>query len=286
MKTLRFFREVSDRVLKNDLMTYANSLSFRLVLAIFPLIISVLTLFGFFNLPTDSIINTIVRVMPGEVGHMISAFVGEVIGEKRVSLFSTSLLVAIYTASTGFYTMLKGICQSYGKSLEGDYIKLRLLSVLLMFIFIISIVATLYLVIFGDAINNALIHFKIIKRIPHIFDGMPINAAYMAVMFVFLVVLYKSAIGVRTKLRYIFPGICFTIGGWLIVSKLFNIYINNFSRYSVIYGSIGTLFVFALWLLSCVILIGSQINEVYTDKPFMYELIKGKKPKIKNEDAK
>ncbi len=277
-----------DRVLKNDLMTYANSLSFRLVLAIFPLIISVLTLFGFFNLPTDSIINTIVNALPGDVGQMISSFVGEVIGEKRISLFSTSLLVAIYTASTGFYTMLKGICQSYGKSLEGNYIKLRLLSVLLMFIFIVSIVATLYLVIFGDAINHALIDFKIIKHIPHIFDSVPVNIAYMAVMFVFLVVLYKSAIGIRTRLRYIFPGICFTLGCWLIVSKLFNIYINNFSRYSVIYGSIGTLFVFALWLylLSCVILIGSQINEVYTDKLFMYELIKGRKPRIKNEMTK
>ncbi len=260
----KFIKKVFYKVLQNDLLTYANSLSFRLILAIFPLIIAVLTLFGFFNLPTDNIIATIIKYVPGDVGEMISSFVAEVIGEKRISLFSTSLLIAVYTASTGFYTMIKGICQSYtNKNL--DYIKARFMSVLLMVFFIISIVATLYVVIFGDAINRLLVNFKIIQHIPHIFDGMLINIANMGVMFVFLVVLYKSSIGIRTRIRDILPGIFFTLGGWLIVSKLFNIYVNNFSRYSVIYGSIGTLFVFALWLylLSCVILIGAQINAEY-----------------------
>lgn len=259
-----FMKKVLDKVIQNDLLTYANSLSFRLILAIFPFIIAVLTLFGFFNLPADDIIATIIRVAPGDVGKMISSFVAEVIGERRISLFSTSLLIAVYTASTGFYTMIKGICQSYiNKNL--DYIKARLMSVLLMLVFIISLVATLYVVIFGDAINHMLVNFRIIKHIPHIFNGMLINVANMGVMFLFLVVLYKSSIGIRTRIRDILPGIFFTLGGWLIVSKLFNIYVNNFSRYSVIYGSIGTLFIFALWLylLSCVILIGAQINAEY-----------------------
>ncbi len=260
----KFLKKVVEKVIQNDLLTYANSLSFRLILAIFPFIIAVLTLFGFFNLPTDNIIAMVIRFVPGDVGQMISSFIAEVIGEKRISLFSTSLLIAVYTASTGFYTMIKGICQSYiNKNL--DFVKARLMSVLLMFVFVVSIVATLYVIIFGDAINRMLINFRIIKHIPHIFNGMLINIANMFVMFFFLVVLYKSSIGIRTRIRDILPGIFFTLGGWLIVSKLFNIYVNNFSRYSVIYGSIGTLFVFALWLylLSCVILIGAQINAEY-----------------------
>ncbi len=263
-QVLNFIKKVLYKVVQNDLLTYANSLSFRLILAIFPFIIAVLTLFGFFNLPTDNIINTIIGIVPGDVGEMLSSFVAEVIGERRISLFSTSLLIAVYTASTGFYTMIKGICQSYiHKNL--DYVKARLLSVLLMFFFIISMSATLYIVIFGDAINNMLVDFKIIKHIPYVFDSLYIYFANMGIMFVFLVILYKSSIGIRTPIKEIMPGIFFTIGGWLIVSKLFNIYVNNFSRYSVIYGSIGTLFVFALWiyLLSCVILIGAQINAEY-----------------------
>jgi membrane protein len=58
------------------------------------------------------------------------------------------------------------------------------------------------------------------------------------------------------------------MGLWLVVSKCFNIYINNFSRYSAVYGSIGAIFVFALWInfLSYALLIGGQINAVIYDK--------------------
>jgi membrane protein len=58
------------------------------------------------------------------------------------------------------------------------------------------------------------------------------------------------------------------MGLWLVVSKCFNIYINNFARYSAVYGSIGAIFVFALWLnfLSYALLIGGQINAIFYDK--------------------
>lgn len=65
------------------------------------------------------------------------------------------------------------------------------------------------------------------------------------------------------------------MGSWMIISKLFNIYISHFSRYNIVYGSIGTLFVFALWIniFSYVLLLGGQINAVFCDDNYMIELI-------------
>ena len=91
---------------------------------------------------------------------------------------------------------------------------------------------------------------------------------------IFLVLLYKFSININIKIKYLIPGIIFTMISWFIISKLFNVYINNFSRYSLIYGSIGAIFVFGIWLflLSCLILIGSQINAVLYDREFMQKL--------------
>ncbi|MDO5389026.1 MAG: YhjD/YihY/BrkB family envelope integrity protein, partial [Clostridia bacterium] len=81
-------------------------------------------------------------------------------------------------------------------------------------------------------------------------------------------------INIKIEIKCLLPGIMFTIISWYVVSKGFNIYINNFSRYSVIYGSIAAIFVFGIWLflLSSLILIGSQINAVLYDKEFMARL--------------
>ena len=58
------------------------------------------------------------------------------------------------------------------------------------------------------------------------------------------------------------PGAIFTVSGWLIFSRLFNFYVNNFSNYDVIYGSLGGVIVLITWLYlsSWTILAGSEVN--------------------------
>ena len=274
MKVFLFLWEVKNRVVKNDLMTYANSLTFKLILAIFPFIIALLTLLGFLNLPTERITMTIVNDMPKEMADMITYFINEVLGEKRVSLLSSSIIIAIYSASAGFHTMVKGVCNAFDVNEYRSFFKTRIISLMLMFVFFIIIIATLYIVIFGDAINSFLKNKEIIDHIPSFITGAAMHMLTGCIVVIFLVMLYKFSISIKLKIKELIPGILFTILSWYIVSKCFNIYINNFSRYSVIYGSIAAIFVFGIWLflLSFLILVGAQINAVIYDKEFMKRL--------------
>lgn len=276
MKVFLFFFEVKNRVIKNDLMTYANSLTFKLILAIFPFMIALLTLLGFLNLPVERIINNIVNDMPREMSDMITYYIKDVLQEKRLSLLSSSAIVAVYSASAGFHTMVKGVCNSFDINENRNFIKTRFISVLLMLIFVFIIILTLYIVIFGDAINKLIISLGIVKSIPSIVTGTVMHLLTALVIIVFLILLYKFSINFKIKIKFLMPGIIFTMISWYIISKIFNIYINNFSRYSVIYGSIGAIFVFGIWLflLSVVILVGSQINAVLYDREFMQKLNK------------
>ncbi len=266
--------EVKNRVIKNDLMTYANSLTFRLILAIFPFLIALLTLLGFLNLPVNRIINTVVEDMPKEMADMISYFISDVLSEKRLSLLSSSIIIAVYSASAGIHTMVKGVCAAFEAHEDRNFFKTRFISIILMLVFVVIIVATLYITIFGDIINSFLESRDIVRHIPDVVTGSLMHIIIAVIIAIFLVLLYKFSVNMRIGLKYLMPGILFTMVSWFIVSKLFNIYISNFSRYSVIYGSIGAIFVFALWLLllSVLILVGSQINAVLYDKEFMGRL--------------
>lgn len=274
LKVFLFFCEVKNRVIKNDLITYANSLTFKLILAIFPFIIALLTLLGFLNLPTDKIVNTVVSDMPKDMAEMIGYYISDVLSEKRLSLLSSSIVIAIYSASAGFHTMVKGICNTFGINENRNFLKTRLISLGLMLIFILIVIATLYIVIFGDAINSLLENRGIVEHIPDIITGTIMHLLTGFVIILFLVLLYKFSISIKIRIKYLLPGILFTMISWYVISKIFNIYISNFSKYSVIYGSIGAIFVFGLWLflLSSLILIGSQINAVLYDSEFMKNL--------------
>ncbi len=274
MKLFLFICEVKNRVIKNDLITYANSLSFKLILAIFPFIIALLALLGFLNLPTESITRSLVADVPDEIAEMITYFVSDVLEEKRVSLLSTGVLAAIYSASAGFHTMVKGICNSYEANEDRSFFRTRIISLVLMLLFVVIIIATLYIVIFGDSINSFLVNRGIVKHIPDVVTGTLMHLIVGGVIVIFLILLYKFSVNIKIGIKYLMPGILFTIASWYIVSKGFNIYIRNFSKYSVIYGSIGAIFVFGLWLylLSSLILIGSQINAVLYDREFMSKL--------------
>ncbi len=274
MKAFLFFWEVKNRVVKNDLVTYANSLTFKLILAIFPFIIALLAFLGFLSLPTEKITYAIVLDMPKEIGEMMSHYISEVLEKRSISLLSSSAIIAIYSASAGFHTMIKGVCNCYDINENRGFFKTRLIGLLLMLLFVFVIIAILYIVIFWDIINSFLIKIGVFEKIPHFITTLVTHSIVAVAIVIFLVSLYKFAISIKLKIKCLLPGVFFTIISWFIVSKLFNIYISNFSKYSVIYGSIGAIFVFGIWLflLSFLILMGAQINAIINDKKFMEEI--------------
>ncbi len=275
IKFFLFICEVKNRVVKNNLITYANSLTFKLILSIFPFLMALLSFLGFLNLSADKIIAAFANNLPKDIGDMISYFIYDVLGQKRLSLLSSSAIIAIYSASAGFHTMIKAISDTFEVNEDRAFIKTRLISLCLMLVFIFIIIITMYILIFGNVINRFIVDLGIIDNMPSIIISTVMHIVAALIVIVFLIFLYKFSISIRIKIKCLLPGIAFTIISWFIISKLFNLYIANFSRYSVVYGSIGVIFVFALWLylLSCLILIGAQINAVFDDKNFMKKLI-------------
>nr|HPK05815.1 YihY/virulence factor BrkB family protein [Bacteroidales bacterium] len=74
--------------------------------------------------------------------------------------------------------------------------------------------------------------------------------------------LYYMAPARKKDFRFISAGSTFASFSTILTSIGFNFYVNNFNRYNTLYGSIGTLLVFLLWIYfnSIIILIGFELN--------------------------
>jgi membrane protein len=261
-----FIRAVYNGIIHNDLVDMANALSFKLILSIFPFIIFLMSLIAFLEVDVSGYLVAFTNNVPGEVGDIINTFIDEVVNTKRVTLLSSSLLVAMVSASSGFFTLMKGLNRAYDVTIKRNYLFRRFISLLLVIIFTALIITSLYICMFSDILND-----KLFANHPELSEVMLSVRSYAVaalLMFFMIILIYLLAVEKKIGIRRLIPGALFTMGLWLVVSKCFNIYVNNFSRYSAVYGSIGAIFVFALWInfLSYALLIGGQINAVIYDK--------------------
>ena len=268
-----FIREVYIRMRDNELIDMANALSFKLILSIFPFIILILASVAVFNLDVSNIVVSLTDDVPETVRELLRHFIDETFDIKHVSLFSSSLFLTLFSASSGLYTLMKGLNRAYSTSERRGYIVQRFISLLLVVVFTVLIILSLYVCIFSDKINELI--FGQSTGLPLMVINLRSYLVTAALIFAMIVLMYMLALVDRPRIKQLIPGTIFTMAAWLTLSKLFNIYVNNFSRYSNVYGSIGALFIFALWLnlLSYVILIGGQINAILIDRQWIKEVL-------------
>ncbi len=253
---------------ENEIIYFANALTYKLLLAMFPFVIFLMTLLGFFDIEINDYLINIISSMPKDVKEIFLVFIQEVVYTKNVSLLSISLLISIFSASSGFNYFIKGINKVFDIDDGRGVIKKRLISILLVFVFSFLIIASLILFIFCDAIEDFFIDFISSDDIIKDIFGMTGYIINVIALFIILIVTFKISLYGKIRFKQLVPGTVIVVCGWLFMSKIFNIYINNFSKISVVYGSLGSIFVLLIWInmLSVLVLSGSQINAIILEK--------------------
>lgn len=263
-KIYNFLKLLISRSNQNDLFLMSSALTYRLVVSIFPFTIFIITLLGFFNLQGLISAQGLAKIFPTEVPEAFEIFFQEVFAKKRISLLSSSFILATYSASTGFYYIIRVLNLAYEQKETRSFLKVRLISVLLVFIFAILVNVSLVLFVFSDIIKGVLIKYTIFKVVIHLLDSIFFYLFIGLILLCMILITYKISINKKLELASVLPGSIFTVIGWAIFSKIFKVYVNNFSKYSFVYGGIGGVLVFLLWINIVVylFLIGGQINAI------------------------
>jgi membrane protein len=146
------------------------------------------------------------------------------------------------------------------------------LSWIFSFVMALYFIALLYLsllcIVFGQTVLRVALSGL---ENPSLFLSVWHRARFAAVIFLlvlFVVLIFRFLPDRRTGFREVLPGVVFTCAAWIVASLVFSVYINNFSKYSLVYGSLGAVVILLLWLyvLSNIILTGACINLVLSSK--------------------
>ncbi len=262
-KWILFIIKLVKEVQKDDLIAKANELTYKLLLALFPFIIFLMTLLGFLNIDGNLFIKQMSEYLPKEIMGIIEVFVVEVINTRNISLLSISLLFSIIAASSGFDSVIRGINQCYGCKETRNFFHVKMLSIVMVFIFTASVIVSLILIII-DTHFMSNINPTLFPKLTSTFFGILWLAVSVVVLLLTVMIIYRLSGCKKIKFKALLPGALFTVIIWLIASKGFNIYIENFSQFSKVYGSLGSIVILMFWLniISIVLLLGSEINAL------------------------
>ena len=252
-------------ILRDDIMTRSNSMAFSFFLSIFPSMLVVLTLIPY--LPVEDLLLALERsyvdILPAKMATYIDNMIKEVSSTPQRGILGLSFLLAIYFASSGVGTMLKG----FHKSFEMTYKKTNLLerqwkALKLTFILGLLLMGSTLAILIGKPLL-----VKILNTL-HLSKAMVVYYPFIRWISTFILyyaciaIIYRVGPAFKNKLKWFTPGATLATILSVISSLTFAIYVDNFERYNEIYGSIGALILILLWLQinSFIILIGYELN--------------------------
>ncbi|WP_294372294.1 YihY/virulence factor BrkB family protein [uncultured Clostridium sp.] len=252
------------KIKRDDVFALSSQLAYYLILSFFPFMIFLVTLIGFSPLSSVEVLENLNALLPKSIVDLTKSIISEVVDSQRTGLLGVSVLLMIWTSSSAFRAIIKGINKAYGLKESRSLIKRSIVSMIGILALAIIIILALSMLVFGNVIGSYVItRIPFYKIIIFIWNMFRYAFAFIVMIFIFAFI-YMFAPAKKLRLKEVIPGAVFSTIGWIVVSFAFSFYINNFSNYSRFYGSLGAVFILMTWLflVSMIFILGVEINCV------------------------
>ncbi|PDH45767.1 MAG: ribonuclease BN [Flavobacteriales bacterium MED-G15] len=249
-------------IVQGALSSRAGSIAFSFFMALFPFLLFLLNLIAF--IPIDNfdavLFNFIELLLPQESQSFFTEIFNDIRLKQRAGLLSSVFVLSIILTANGVSSIFSSFEGSHhvelSRSFFRQYLYSMMVGVLLALLLLFGVAALLFFEIYilknlGDLIPSEINWIRIGQTF-----------FYIVLTYISVAILYYFGTIEGRKTRFFSPGALMTCLLIIMTTYLFGIYIENFSKYNQLYGSIGALlvFLFYIWLNSSVLLLGFELN--------------------------
>lgn len=265
----------------DEILDRANGVAFSFTMAIFPAIIFLFTLTPYIQnffpeLTNAEIIGFLEDILPSNLYEAAETTILDIIGKQRGGLLSFGFIMTLILSTNGMASLMGAFNACYKTIETRGFLSLRLTATGLIIILSISFISSIALLIVGQQ----LITDSEIRAVVN--DTISVDILFI-LRFLFLYIIFQFAISsiyyfapaIHERWHFLSLGSVFSTLAIIISSFGFSFYVNNFGNYNKLYGSIGVLLVFMLWLfiISLILLVGFEMNAaIHTAKMESREL--------------
>lgn len=240
----------------------AGSVSFSFFMALFPFLLFVLNLLPFIPIQNFDgvLLEFIEALLPQETHAFFTTIFQDIQSKPRGGLLSSVFILSIFLTANGVSSIFASFEESYHVDLTRNFFKQYFIavgvSVLLAFLLLVAVAVFIFFEIYflrnlPDFVTNTVNWIRIGQLIFFVI------LAYFSISTLYFFGTVEGRIS-----RFFSAGAFMTTLLLISSTYLFGVYVDRFSTYNQLYGSIGALLLFMLytWINSILLLLGFELN--------------------------
>jgi membrane protein len=265
------WRQLAKRVWQgideHNLLGRASELAYNYILAIFPLLLFLISLFGLFAARgtqlESSLLFYLSRVVPPTAFEVVSKTIAEVTRGAGGAKLTFGIVFALWSAAGGMTSMISALNGASQVRESRPWWKVRLIAIGLTVAISMLLISALGLVLIGGhaaELAGAKLHLGPLVVV--IWKVIQWPAALFFVVISFSIIYFFGPSVQEQHWYWITPGSVVGVLTWLAVSFAFRAYLHFFNSYSKTYGSLGAAMILLVWfyVTGLAFLAGGEIN--------------------------
>lgn len=258
-------RRVWEETSKDRVLSVAGGLTFFGLLALFPALTALVSIFGLFADPQQVALQlgSFTSLLPHDAALILIDQAKAITQAGPVKLswaLVLALILALWSANGGTKALIEALNVAYGVAEDRSFLRMNAL----------SLISTL------GTIATGLVLIAAVALLPKFLDLIWLGAAAENLILlgrwpaIFLIMLGFLAVAYRfapnrpdARWRWISPGAVLASTGMVAFSLVFNWYAQNLGSYNQTYGSLGAVVALMtwMWLSATLVLVGAELNS-------------------------
>ena len=262
----------SKSINEDDIVGRSAALSYYFMLALFPLLLFLLSLFGLAAGPgselRSSLLQMLARVVPASAAELVHKTVDEVSHNSGGGKLIFGILAALWAASNGMGAIMESLNIAYTVKETRSWVKRHLISLGLTLASSTVLISALALVLYGGKLAESVAQ--------HLGLGSAFKVGWLVLQWPLVILFMLAGYSLiyyfapnldEPKWEWVTPGALVGFLLWILASLGFRIYLHFFNSYGATYGSVGAVIILMLWLYltGAAILIGGEVNSEIKD---------------------
>jgi membrane protein len=270
--SLRITVDAFQHFLADDGWAIASHIALSTLMAMFPFLIVVTALAGFFfgsKQLADEAARILLEAWPKEVAAPIAFDISGVLTEMRTGVLTFGVLFALYFSSSGVESLRIALNRAYDMKEPRSWWLLRLESIGYVLVAAVAILAFAFLVVLAPFIWGKLVQYlPTLEPLGNLVTFVRYAVA-VVVLVISLLIVHAWLPAGRRSFMEIVPGIIATLLLWLIAGTAFGRYLANYAfAYVSMYAGLASAMIALIFLYVCasIFIYGGELNSVIAQR--------------------
>jgi membrane protein len=250
-------------IIEGTFSSRASSIAYSFFVALFPFLLFILNLIPVIRIANfqNQFLGLIRKLLPPQTQEFFLPVLEDIALNPRNSLISATFFLTLFLAANGVNSIFSAFEYSIHVRMNRNFFKQYFVALLVSIFLALLLLITVGSILYGEFLINELKTSAFIEN-----DFFWVNflqySIFVVMLYIAISTLYHFGVKEGRQTRFFSIGALVTTLLFLLTTYLFGLYIDNFSKYNELYGSIGALLImmFYIWINSNLLLLGFELN--------------------------